>query len=829
MRLKACWVGIVIMSAPALADVHQVPNANGPLAGKTIVVSPGHGKMLDGGSWRYQRGVTHDMREDVHTNEIVEGYLLRYLANVGARVESCRERSYQIHEVIVDNGGAGYTETGTWTASTSAPDYYGASYRYAWSQPTANATATFRPNLPASGRYPVYVWFTTGSNRTAEAAFAVHHTGGVSAVRIDQRQLGNSWVFLGDFHFAAGTAGAVVLSNQGSNGNAAVIADAVRFGGGVGTSGEPRWREGAQAFLAHKGFRSSRGDVTIRPAYGVWLAGGDTTRWRDDFLYVALHTNASSGTARGYSTFSYSNGRTPSWGSAGTAHYPTSPSPLTAASDRLRDAIHAEVLGDVRALHEPAWPDRRTHVMNFGELREARSFPSALLELGFHDNVDDAALLGDAGFRATAARAIYKGILRYWRGAGATVVPLPPTGLALKNQGNGRLQVSWTPVNDPLEPSAGATSFKVYVSPDGRGFDDGVVVQGTSHMLDGLASGQRVFVRVAALNAGGESLLSGVGAAQVGDGGPALVVDGFDRQYRHVHDNVEGRYTQDYAVEHVLALGRAAPTAGIDYAANEAVAGGQVQLAGYELVDWLLGEESSVDRTFDPTEQSLVERYLAAGGALLASGSEIGWDLVARGGGTRFCQEVLGVDYLSDDSGSRVVRGQPGSALAALGATALHDGSRGRYAVETPDVLAPRLKGSQALLAWEISGAPAAAVAQTQPNRVVVLGFPLESVVDDTLRADMTTRLVSVLVPNGLTPGTTSGGGGTTGTNGTGTTGGGATPAGSPTHTAAAPAPRKRSGGGCALTPSGPSDGSTPLPLALLLALLLVVRRRGRA
>ena len=62
--------------------------------------------MPDNGGWRFQRGVTHDMREDIHTNEIFIDYVQRYLANAGARVESCRERSFQIQEVIVDETDA---------------------------------------------------------------------------------------------------------------------------------------------------------------------------------------------------------------------------------------------------------------------------------------------------------------------------------------------------------------------------------------------------------------------------------------------------------------------------------------------------------------------------------------------------------------------------------------------------------------------------------------------------------------------------------------------------------------------------------------------------
>ncbi|HBP20508.1 MAG TPA: hypothetical protein DEA08_22290, partial [Planctomycetes bacterium] len=792
---------LAALSAPAAADVHAVPNEQGALSGKTIVFSPGHGFMLDGSRWRYQRGITHEVREDIHTNEIFSLYLQYYLSNAGARVESVRERWFTPHEVVVDDGDPGFQVSGSWSSGTSTRPFRGAGYRYAFQAAAGGAQATWTPDLPAAGRYPVYVWYTVGGNRTTEAVYTIHHSGGVSQVRLNQQQPGGHWSFLGLFHFDAGTAGKVVLSNEGSDPSKVVIADAVRFGGGVGASGALRWRESAKAFLAHKGFSSSSGDVTVRPRYGTWLAGGDTTRWRDDFLYVALHTNASggSGTARGLSTFSYSNGRTPAWGSAGAATYPTSPSPLTAESDRLRDLLQREVLSAVRAEFEPTWPDRRASRMNFGELRESRNMPSALIELGFHDNADDAALLRSARFRAVAARAIYKGVVRYFD-PNATIVPLPPTGLRLENLGGGQVAVRWNAALDPAEPSAAPQRFKVYRSTDGRGFDDGQVVNSTQLTLSGLSAGERVYVRVAALNDGGESLPSRVGAAQVGDpSAKVLIVDGFQRDFRHVEHNVAGRYTYDYSVEHLDALGSASPGAAIDYASNAEVAAGSVQLGGYDLVDWLLGRESSVDRTFDPTEQGLVESYLKSGGALLASGTELGWDLEARGGGQRFLNEVLGVGYGSDDAGSRSVRSAPGGPFANLGTLRLHDGSAG-YDPASPDALLT-INGSQALLAYETGAAPLAGVGR--PGQSAVFSFPLESLSDAAQRQALARETLTFLRPNGIGPSAPSGG--ATGSSAGGSTTGGSSASPTPTPTGSTARPSTAGPSGSA--PSGGGGG----------------------
>lgn len=808
-------------TTPSLADEHLVRNPQGPLAGKTVVISPGHGNLLGSGGWSYQRGVTHELREDIHTNEIVTVYLQRLLLNAGARVESVRERSFNPHEAIVDNGSASYRETGVWTSSTSAPEFYGQNYRYAAAAAQATATAEFAPALPAAGRYPVYVWFTRGANRARDARFVVHHTGGQSTVIVDQSDLGDHWLFLGEFHFAR-TGAKVVLSNQGADTTKVVIADAVRFGGGIGSSGAPRWRESAHAFLAHKGFSSGSGDVTIRPVYATYLAGGSTTTWRNDYLYFALHSNAANGAATGLSTFSYSNGRTPSWDSAGPAHYPTSPSPLTAASDRLRSTIHGQVLRDVRATHNPSWNDRGVHLMNFGELREARNMPSTLLELGFHDAAADAAYLRRASFREASARAIYKGILRYWN-ANATVLPLTPDGLRLENLGGGQVRVRWSAVQDPLEPSAAPTGYKVYVSSDGRGFDDGVVVTGQEHVLAGVTG--LVFVRVAALNAGGESLPSRVGGARAGDpGSRVLVVDGFDREFRHTEWNIQGRFTYDYSVEHVTALAAAVPDRAIDYAQNEALTRGAVTLGGYALVDWLLGRESGTDRTFDASEQTLAETYVQGGGTVLVSGTDLAWDLQAQGGGARFLNDVLGAAYVADDSGTFAARGRPNGPMSLVPLLVCDDGTNGRYAALSTDVLAPR-GAAQALLSYDAANAPAAGVGIARKS--VVLGFPIESVTSDGARQALVREAVAYLSPALLTPLTTgpiTGGG----------TGGGTAPVGTSGTTAPGATPAQQTsgggggGGGCSMSGASSAPASGALLWLGALVALVALRRRAR-
>jgi MYXO-CTERM domain-containing protein len=228
-----------------------------------------------------------------------------------------------------------------------------------------------------------------------------------------------------------------------------------------------------------------------------------------------------------------------------------------------------------------------------------------------------------------------------------------------------------------------------------------------------------------------------------------------------------------------------------------------------------------------------VTTYLAAGGTLLASGTEIGWDLEARAGGVTFLHDVLGVTYVRDDAGTRTLRGKAGTPFAALGATLLSDGSAS-YPADSCDVFSPRA-GYQDVLGYETTGAPSAGIGKAA--RSLVLGFPIEAVTDAARRAELVTTSVEFLAPalrvvtgGGVAP---IGSGGTSPINSGSIPigGGGVAPIGSgakPAVTAAPTRSKSGGGGGCSLSASPSSDEApaAPAALALGLAALVLVRRR---
>ncbi|NIR38955.1 MAG: hypothetical protein GWN71_26685, partial [Gammaproteobacteria bacterium] len=393
---------------------------------------------------------------------------------------------------------------------------------------------------------------------------------------VDQRHHGFTWHYIGTYGFRAAEEARVTLTNQSGAAGQVVIADAVRFGGGTfdDLSGietdapyppdKPWWEVAAFYYAQRMGVDPDDypdfNDVIARPIYARWEHAGTG----DDAVYVSWHTNGFNGYQQVVSgTISYVyNGEVIT-------------RPVTPGSGALRDAIHAELVHDIRAGWDPGWVDLGRRSANFGELRElwdedpAVRMPGALIEIGFHDHPDDTDALKEPRFEMLVARAVYQGIVRYFEGrdgANFTLLPEPPTHLAVQNVGGGRVKVSWraSPVDALGLAGDAATGYRVYTSADGLGWSDGVDVgASTSYTLDGLSDDELLFVRVTATNDGGESFPTQTLGARVGDAVAVLLVSGFDRLNRTMlvpeTDPVEGynvrmfldrmnRY--DYVVQH---------------------------------------------------------------------------------------------------------------------------------------------------------------------------------------------------------------------------------------------------------------------------------------
>jgi hypothetical protein len=133
--------------------------------------------------------------------------------------------------IIVDNadGSPGFTTDQPWDGGVSRSDWWegsGLISRYV----TGVSTATFTPELPLAGLYDVFMWCPgeRSSVWRADAPVRVNYDGGTDALVVAQDQYGGDWYLLGQYPFAAGTAGNVQIDGEDISTNWSV-ADAVMF------------------------------------------------------------------------------------------------------------------------------------------------------------------------------------------------------------------------------------------------------------------------------------------------------------------------------------------------------------------------------------------------------------------------------------------------------------------------------------------------------------------------------------------------------------------------------------------------------------------------
>jgi hypothetical protein len=780
-------------------------------------------------------------------------------------VITIREPDMGTHRVIVDDTAAmldgapqevpstvaGWGEVALPIASDAVLPFEAGVTRALLAQSDPTGGLIYAPTIPASSHYNVYVSFAQGPDRVSDAHYIVRHSGGETHFRVDQRRHGSTWVLLGEFYFEEGAdaeGAAVVVLDDSDEPGKFVSSDAVRFGGGMamyerdgGTSERPFCEHGARLYTHWNGAPPDVFDWNSTEYLDDYTARSRFVPWEhedgEDAVYVAWHTDASNATGRGTVSFAYGN----DW---------DAPFSGVAGSLELRDAVHAQIVDDLRAAWDPEWVDRGRRTADFAETNPNHNgeVPAVLFEIAFHDTPAEAAQLRDPRFRRIAARAMAQGIAEYFAdqdGVPLVLPPEPPTAVWIRNDGAGGLVVEWTP--PASEPGEGdpAEGWVVEVSTNGYGFDDGTLVRGTTHAIDGLAAGDVVHVRVRGSNPGGVSLPSQTVAAAVAPSGIAsvLVVVGFDRidgamlvpddasSYgQGVVDRMWLRRINDgsYAVRHAAAI--AASGFSLDGATDDAVEQGHVELAGYQAVDWFVGEDSTGNAPITETTRGALESYLDAGGRLLLSGAELGWALDEHGTPEQrtFFRERMHARYSTDDAETYDVTALAGP-LEEVAPLSFADPSS--YDPRFPDVLTAEPDGALVLAYQNADGGGAAIAWGTDGtiDRGVVLGFPFETIAGEAARNDLMARVLAFFgteeLPGmeGESTGAGDDGGSTSG--GEPVTSGDSGPdADSSGGTGSTGAQDGRDPSGCGCRSSG-ANGSAWSAFAVML---LVLRRRAR-
>ncbi|MGL4419270.1 MAG: DUF1553 domain-containing protein [Gemmataceae bacterium] len=119
---------------------------------------------------------------------------------------------------------------GEWTKSTSTKTFIGEGYLHDGNTGKGEKTLTFTPDLPAAGRYAVWLAYNHDTSRAKNVPVTILAADGNHSLTVDQTivpPLHGRFVSLGTFPFEKGTVGYLLLSNEGTNGH--VTADAVVF------------------------------------------------------------------------------------------------------------------------------------------------------------------------------------------------------------------------------------------------------------------------------------------------------------------------------------------------------------------------------------------------------------------------------------------------------------------------------------------------------------------------------------------------------------------------------------------------------------------------
>ncbi len=576
------------------------------LQGHHIALWPSHGYYYEASldRWEWQRARLFTTVEDIYPYSFVHTFLLPMLQNAGANVLMPRERDIQRHEVVVDNDGSttgseilvngalqidtlngGFAKTDT--LFTGDNPFSQGTFLKMQSIQNTPVRFTYLPQIPESGEYAVSVSWGRLTDASDRVEYVVNHSGGTTRFFVNQTMGFGTWNYLGIFHFVEGkdvNRGSVtLLVPDGSKGG--ITADAVRFGGGMGSvarkpagqyisskkslnedgaqvaestntvggnyhyklSGKPRWMEAARYWLQYAGMPDTlvyslnenkndyNDDYQSRGEWVNYLVGAPTgfvkAPERQGLnipidLAFAFHTDA--GVTFNDSVIGtlgiYSSVRN-------EGLFPNGKSKL--ASRDLTDQIQSQIVTDIRLTFNDRWTRRAMWDKEYSEAWRP-NVPVMLLELMSHQNQADMEYGLDPRFKFTVARSIYKGMVRFQaarEGREAVIQPLAPNYMAIEHLNGRRVKVSWQPVSDPLEPSATTARYRVFQREENAGFDNGALTTDTFLIVD-LPNFKTIYsFRVAAENEGGESMPGETlsVALQEDSRNLVLVVNGFDR------------------------------------------------------------------------------------------------------------------------------------------------------------------------------------------------------------------------------------------------------------------------------------------------------------
>ncbi len=316
----------------------------------------------------------------------------------------------------------------------------------------------------------------------------------------------------------------------------------------------------------------------------------------------------------------------------------------------------------------------------------------------------------------------------------STLLNTPKSFALLKN--------SITSLKLVIENDPAVTSYNVYMSTDGVNYGCPRLLAKNNLVLTGLTTNQLYFVKISAYDSvtNTNSTLSEVLAAvPTNHTDSTLLVSGFER-------NIAGN-TYNFTIQHGTSFYNLNKY--VESCTHTGIVNNLVSLTNYRVVDWILGEESTADTTFTPTEQSYVTSYLQQGGYLFTSGSEIGYNLSLYGttADKQFYNNYLKASFIADSPNN-----QPGvyyNSMVSTVTTSIYpandtvnfdNSTHGTYNVKYPDVITT-INGSLPDMHYATSNTDYACIhyagvftGGTKEGKLVYLAYPFETIYPSTAR-----------------------------------------------------------------------------------------------
>jgi len=451
----------------------------------------------------------------------------------------------------------------------------------------------------------------------------------------------------------------------------------------------------------------------------------------------------------------------------------------------LTDMIQTQILSDVRKVYNPQWSRRGMWNQSYIEAR-IPDVPTMLLELLSHQNFADMRYGLDPRFRFLICRAIYKGMLRYicFQNKQEPIVqPLPPDRLYTELVETNKVRIGWKAVQDTLEESASPTAYILYSRKDSGGFDNGTLVKGEEIILP-IETGIIHSYKVAAVNKGGISFPSEIVSVYRSPKGEkdktVLIVNGFDRisgpasfestadslagflyavdrgvpylndiafigdqfEFRRSatwnsndnnghgdsYNNYAGQVIAGNTFDYPFIHGQAMAETGYSFVScsHKSLAEGVVKPDTYPIIDLILGKQRQPVIT--PVLQDTLRSYLAQGGNLLVSGTNLFSDSWGNAQDRTFVEEVLKGKLASRNASKE---GIVNSCASPYGYINGRYTFRTRpnpicYSIESVDGVLPADKLAHTILRYPENNIGAGIVYEGK-YRTCSLGFPFEA------------------------------------------------------------------------------------------------------